>query len=62
MFIGNLQQIFEEHQIISSQQHQSILNHQQIVTRLEGTDNLTVEDNDDKYNHNVKRLKYDQEI
>ncbi|XP_031640885.1 forkhead box protein K1-like [Contarinia nasturtii] len=51
--------IYEDHQIIASQQHQSILNHQQIVTRLEGTDS---EDNDDKYNHNVKRLKYDPEI
>ncbi|XP_055318299.1 forkhead box protein K1-like isoform X2 [Sitodiplosis mosellana] len=51
--------IYEEHQIITSQPHQSILNHQQIVTRLEGTDS---EDNDDKYNHNVKRLKYDPEI
>lgn len=54
-----LQQIYDDHQVITSQQHQSILNHQQIVTRLEGTDS---EDNDDKYNHNVKRLKYDPEI
>lgn len=53
-------QMYEDHHIITTQPHQSILNHQQIVTRLEGT--ADIEDNDDKYNHNVKRLKYDTEI
>lgn len=51
--------MYEDHHIIT-QPHQSILNHQQIVTRLEGT--ADIEDHDDKYNHNVKRLKYDTEI
>lgn len=52
--------MYEDHHIISTQPHQSILNHQQIVTRLEGT--VELEDNDDKYNHNIKRPKYDPEI
>lgn len=54
------QQMYDDHHIISTQPHHSILNHQQIVTRLEGT--AEIEDNDDKYNHNVKRPKYDSDI
>lgn len=52
--------MYEDHHIITTQSHQSILNHQQIVTRLEGT--ADIEDNDDKYNHNVKRIKFDTDI
>lgn len=45
-----LQQIYED-QYHAQLQHHSILHHQQITNRLEGT----IEDKDDKYNHNIKR-------